>query len=128
MDDASPFGKRHFYLRELRSLVVMRGRVAYRLYHFACAIVLALLFISARQVIAQEAGPIINGQPMSPEQAKAMMEARRAHGMPQPGGPQPQPDEKKEDADKKKEGDDKDKDKDKDKKDEEASVKRPEKP
>jgi type II secretory pathway component GspD/PulD (secretin) len=105
----------------------MLGRLAYRLCIFACAAAVAHCLISARLVVAQEAGPVINGQPMSPEQAKAMMEARHGRPMPMPGGPQPQPEEKKDDADKKKEGDDKDKDKDK-KKEEDASVKRPEKP
>lgn len=105
----------------------MLGRGAYRLCIFACALVASMLLCISLPRAAAEEPAMINGQPMSPEQAKAMMEARRGRPMP---GPQPTPDakpeEKKDDADKKKEGDEKDKDKDK--KDEDASVKRPEKP
>ena len=59
----------------------------------------------------------------SPEQMKAMMEARGGpHGpQPQPSGEQPKPDEKKPGEGEKKEGD-------KEKKEEVTSVKRPEKP
>ncbi len=60
---------------------------------------------------------------VSPEQAKAMMEARaRRGGQPQPSGEQPKPDEKKEGEGEKKKEDDKEK------KEEATSVKRPEKP
>lgn len=60
---------------------------------------------------------------VSPEQAKAMMEAQaRRGGQPQPAGEQPKPDEKKEGEGEKKKEDDKEK------KEEATSVKRPEKP
>ncbi len=60
---------------------------------------------------------------VSPEQAKAIMEAqaRRGGSQPQPAPAQAKPEEKKE-------GDDKKKDEDKDKKEADTSIKRPEKP
>jgi type II secretory pathway component GspD/PulD (secretin) len=71
-------------------------------------------------------GAAVPVQGMSPEQAKAMIEAQRAAAMAQAQANQPQPakEEKKDESkDAKKKGDDKDK-----KKEEETSIKRPEKP
>jgi hypothetical protein len=60
---------------------------------------------------------------VSPEQAKAIMEARaRAGGQPQPAVVQPKPEEKKPGEEKKEE------DKDKKKEEDNSSIKRPEKP
>jgi type II secretory pathway component GspD/PulD (secretin) len=76
--------------------------------------------LSALPAAAQVVVPA-QSQPMSREQAEAMMRARRG-GQSQPAGEQPKPEEKKEgEGEKKKEGD-------KEKKEEETSVKRPEKP
>ncbi len=77
-------------------------------------------------VVAQEGTIMIsgpNGQPVSPEQMKAIQEAQK-RGRPQPGGqPQPNPEEKKDEQKKDGEGEKKDK-----KEEGGDSVKRPDKP
>ncbi len=79
------------------------------------AVVLAPVSLTIAQNVVTTPGQ----QPMSREQAEAMMRARRGD-QPQPGGEQPKPDEKKENGDKKKEEDKK--------KEDDSSIKRPEKP
>jgi type II secretory pathway component GspD/PulD (secretin) len=101
--------------------VVLPGNGRYRLSLAGCACLVTALLLIALPAVGQvfSATP---GQPMSREQAEAMMKAQRearSHGNNQPPQPdKPKGDEKKE---KKDEGD-------KDKKDEATSIKRPEKP
>ena len=98
-----------------RTWIRLRGRE----WIVAFAPILALLV-----ALPIQAQPGVFGGPsgMSPEQAKAMMEARaRAGGQPQPVGEQPKPEEKKPGEGEKKEAD-------KEKKEEVTSIKRPEKP
>jgi type II secretory pathway component GspD/PulD (secretin) len=94
------------------------------LLRWLCAALLATWLLPGPAAVSQEV--VVEGQPMSREQAEAMMRAKMEAEAKARGEKGEDSDKKKEEGEKKKEGDEKDKDK---KKEEETpSVKRPDKP